>query len=96
MEEDEKYLIEVKKIFRILAWLLAERKEDETLEELHNRAAEENIELNFFNQYEEFLYGNKQVSRDMLDLIQKEQEQLLRILKEKKRWTYWYYRIWWE
>lgn len=91
MNEEQKYLAEIRKNFKILAWLSVERKEGETLEELQERAG---IELHFLNQYESFLYGNRKADGEMIQLVKEEQTGLLHILKEKRRPLYWYYRIW--
>lgn len=96
MNEEQKYLAEIRRNLKILSWLRIERGAEETLEELRVRMSEcldSEEEIRFVEEYEEFLYGGRSADSGMIQLVKEEQERLLRILKQKKKWTYRYYRV---
>ncbi len=96
MSETQKYKVEIQRNMRIFSWLLLERQEGETLEELQRRvndSLEGNGEICFVEEYEAFLYGDRCVDEGMLRLAVEEREGLLHILKQKRKWTYFYYCI---
>ena len=96
----DKYKIQIKRNLRVLAQLGYERKEQETLTELRNRVSwllEENQtdlkELQSLCCYEELLYGNRVVTEPMLATALTEQNKLMRLLKEKTKRAYLFYKI---
>lgn len=80
---------------RILSWLGLARGEQETLQELKERGKllPGLPPLVFIENYENIVYGDKSVGKDMIEEARKEREQLLELLKEKKMWVYLYYRM---
>ncbi len=95
MPEEGKFKLEVERNLQILAWMGLQRAPGETLEEFKNRVEESSYKgfVEFIGSYEEFLYGNKGVGQDTLAEIKRQQEELEKMLKEKRRWVYVYYRI---
>lgn len=96
MSENQKYIVEVGRNFRILSRLGIDRGDSETLEELGirisgNLSMEE--ELHFVEDYEEFLYGKQCANQQMIQLAKAEQDSLLQLMKQRKRWRYIYYRV---
>lgn len=84
---------------RILSLLGLRRDVWETLQEFRDRAvcaeALEGCQLRFVGSYEAVLYGEKDAEPEMLQTAMAEREELIRILKRKKKWRYylWYYRV---
>lgn len=96
MSDTQKYMLEIRKNLRILSRLEIERDAGETLEELKVRMSEylnQEEEFCFLEDYEEFIYGAGTVDSQMIQHAKEEQEMLLRILKQRKRWAYLYYSI---
>lgn len=92
----QRYVVEMRRNLRILSWLELKQREGETLEELQRRVnlvLAPQKEFRFVEEYEEFLYGEKAVEERMLRLMKEEQERLLQILKQKKKWSYLYYSL---
>lgn len=85
----------------VLTILGYERKEGETLSELRFRVRQEEEEketadipsLSFFGDYEEAVYGEKEITDTVLVKEQEERKMLLKLLKEKKGKVYFYYRM---
>lgn len=95
----EQYKAQVNWSLRILDLLGYIRGEAETLQELRERALsyiggrhKENT-LIFLPHYEELLYGNKSVTKDMMEVVLHEQQELLKQLKAKKQKIYFIYRV---
>lgn len=84
---------------RILAILGLSRDGKETLQEFRERALGGELcmecRLQFIEDYEEILYGEKEAGPEMLQTAAAERKELARLLKEKKKWRYflYYYRI---
>lgn len=101
MSLEEKLLVQLKRNVQLLGRLGYPRGEEETLEELEQRAwavinYEEEAEswrLQFLRIYEEMVYGNYPVSEEMLQKVLEEQQLLLELLKKWKRWTYIYCKL---
>lgn len=96
LDETQKYLVEIRKNFRILAWLGIRRRDDETLEELQKRITNMlslQDGLKFLKAYEAFLYGNQKLTLEIIENTRLDQTSLVQILKQKKKWIYIYYRI---
>lgn len=94
MNQEQKYVTEIRRSLKILSWLELVLEDGETVEELKERiAADLNSagDLSFLSTYEEFLYGNRGVDSEMIQEARDEQGELLQILKQKKKWIYWYY-----
>ena len=72
------------------------RLDAETLSEYRARIREElpgNMSLQFMEEYEMLLYGNKQVDGKMWEVLLRENEELLGILQERKRFRYIIYKL---
>ena len=87
----------VRNNLRILAWLGLRRQDSETLQEFGGRAA---VQLGlskkqpaFIEKYEAIIYGGKSADEADVKEAGYEGKQLLGILKEKKKRTYFYYRV---
>lgn len=103
--DEERFKAEVLWNLRILSALGYERMENETFSELRRRAwaimdgeeTEDEKELVFLKLYEEYLYGEYPVSREMLEVLASERDRLLVLLKRFKpmryRIFYLYYHI---
>ncbi len=84
---------------RALGMLGLCREEGETLQEFRERAVQEEIlqgqqnakrrcDLRSIVDYEEVLYGERTAEPEMLDTALREWEELLMVLRERKRWRY--------
>lgn len=97
MNLTEKFNKKVRDNLRILAWLGLRRGEAETLQEFGRRAAQElgfaKKQPAFLEMYEALIYGEKSVDEAALKEAGAEEKQLLAILQEKKKRTYFYYRV---
>ena len=96
MSDRQKYIVEIGRIFKILSKMGIDRGEDETLAELGMRISEHlsmEEKLHFVEDYEEFLYGNRCADPQMIQLAKEEQDKLLQMIKQKKKWKYIYYCI---
>lgn len=60
----------------------------EESQEFGERAARMGCRLKFVEDYEEILYGEKEADEDMVRTVAAERKELMRILKEKKKWRY--------
>lgn len=89
LDIQQKYAVEMHRNLQILSWLGMKRQEGETLEEMQKRIPA----FGFMEAYEEVLYGEKSVDYSMLQQMKGEQEELLQLLKQKKRRSYPYYWI---
>lgn len=70
------------------------REEGETLNELRERfEKKEEMTLSFIEDYEEAVYGNREVTTQILQIGRKEQEQLFSVLKKKEGRKYFYCRV---
>ena len=96
MNADEQYLFKAKQLFRILNGLNLDRKEEETLTEYRMRIRQQlpgNQQLSFIDGYESVIYGNKRADGTMLEVLLMEQQELLEVLHERKRFRYYMYMI---
>lgn len=95
MNGEEKLRTKVRRNMQVLS-LLGITRGQETLQEFRVRAedvlADRDV-LQFLEIYEGVLYGNDEVSQEMLDKTQKQQEELLLLLQKKKRLAYVYCRF---
>lgn len=57
-------------------------------QEFGDRAARIGCRLKFVEDYEEILYGEKEADEDMVRTAVAERKELMRVLKEKKKWRY--------
>ena len=92
MDEDKRYLFKVKQNLKLLTRMGMDRKNEETLTEYRERMQEQlpaGMQLQFVEDYEGILYGNKQVDAQMKEVLLKEQKELLKYLKEKSHLRYW-------
>lgn len=97
MNPAEKFSKAVRDNMRMLAWLGLRRGETETLQEF-GRCAAETLGLAkdqpaFIETYEAFLYGDKSVDEEDVRKAADEGRQLLAVLREKKKRTFFYYRV---
>lgn len=95
MPPDLKFKALVSANLRILSLLGYKRKKTETLAEFKERVllslpGEET--LAFLSCYEEFLYGEREASSSLEEAADA-RKRLLRFLRQKKRWTYLFYRM---
>lgn len=96
MNAEQRYLTELRRTFRILARLGRKRRDGETLQEFFERTSEQLLlekKLSFTEDYEAYLYGKRTVEEDMIDRVREAQAALIKLLKQKKKWTYWYWRF---
>lgn len=97
MDSSGKYNKAVRDNMRILAWLGLRRGESETLQEFGRRAAEAfgpaKGQPAFIETYEALLYGGKSVDETDVRKAADEGRQLLAVLREKKKRTFFYYRV---
>lgn len=96
MDEDQKYLVDVGRNFKILGRLGMYRGDQETLAEFRTRSVsllQSSVQLRFVEDYEKVLYGNIFADQEMLRLVKEEQMCLLSVLKERKRWSYVWYMV---
>lgn len=95
----ERLRAEVMKNLELLAWFGLERKkEQETLQELKERAerlpalAEKSF-LGFIDIYESVIYGGEEAGEDMVAEAVKTREELLELLGKEKKWRGFFCRI---
>lgn len=96
MSTEMKFKAKVSRNLKILSFMGIKRKDVQTLSEFKEQAQlfiGEQEPLQFLNCYEDFLYGDKKITRHTLKEVQRQQLRLLLILKQRKRRTYFYYRI---
>lgn len=96
MSTEMKFKAEVSRNLKILAFMGIKRKDVQTLSEFKEQAQlfiGEQEPLQFLSCYEDFLYGDKKITRRTLKEVHRQQLRLLLILKQRKRRTYFYYRI---
>lgn len=96
MDSEERLKVEVRRNLRLLSWLGLKREEQETLQELHEHVTlvSELGCLHFIEDYEDVVYGGKNVGEEMLVGTRKERGLLWSLLKKEKRLTYVFYRMW--
>ncbi len=96
MSMDKKYRYKVRQTFRLLTGLGLNRLGEETLTEYRariRRELPEGMQLQFMEDYEVLLYGNKPVDPGMWKLLLNEQNGLLNIMKERRRFRYLVYKL---
>lgn len=96
MSAEARFKAEISRNLRILALLGIKRRDEETLSEFKEQAAlltGERETLQFLDSYEDFLYGDKEITQSTLKDAKEEQLRLLLILKQRKRKAYLCYRI---
>ncbi len=98
----ERFRKEVFRNLKILSGLGVRKKEWETLQELRERAellpglegnAKGAAVLQFMEDYETVVYGGKEAGADMMKRALQARKTLLCLLKEKKKWAYFYCRV---
>jgi len=97
MDEKQKYAAEIMRNLKILSKLGMKIDNRETLAEFKMRIESElpeEVSLRFIEDYEKVLYGNRCVDEEMMRTALDEQEQLMGVFKERKRWGYVWYRVW--
>ncbi len=101
MSTGQKFEVEVRKNLWLLARLDCKREETETLSELQVRLGETLPELasgrstwQFIESYEEYLYGEAQVSTTILEECIAEREEILGWIKDNRRGYYYLIRVW--
>jgi hypothetical protein len=95
LSAEGKLWVEVRRNLWVLSLLGVERREDETLEELLLRGSVmpgKHI-LHFIEDYEGVVYGGKRAGKEMITGAKREREELLKLLKREKKWTYIYCRM---
>lgn len=95
MDAEGQLRTQVYRSLRILS-LIGLRRGNETLEEFRQRALSElpaGEPLGFLEDYESVLYGGREAGPHMLAEVKRQQKELLRLLKDRKKWAYLYYRI---
>lgn len=99
MSADGKFRIEVARNMTILSWLKYTRSDKETLQEfklrLENTLDFPNGELQFISDYEELLYGEKEIHAEQIDRVKKDRTMLLNLCKNKRKPAYIYSRLKW-
>ena len=96
MTQEKKYCYKVRQTFKVLDSLGVHRGDTETLAEYRTRVRLElqgNIPLQFMEEYEMLLYGNRQADGKMWEVLLREGEELLDVLKERKRLRYIIYKL---
>lgn len=91
----EKLKAEAHRNLRVLSWLGLKRDENETLQELRERAAllPELENLHFIEDYEDVVYGEKSGTEAMLERAQEERRQLYILMRKEKKLTYIFCRL---
>ena len=99
---EERLRMAVFRNLEILSWLGIPQRDQETLQELRERAQDAfrlagapdiGGELRFIEDYESVLYGGEEAGEEQLQEAMKAREGLLGRLKETRRWAYLYCRI---
>ena len=96
MSAEEKLRAEVRQNMQILS-LMGIKRQEETLEEFRKRVESTSLDkgsLQFLENYEGVLYGNREADGETIDITKKQQKELLLLLKKKRRWAYVYCRFW--
>lgn len=91
MNSCEQFLTEIRHCQKLLSALHCSRKENETIHEFCERAADQlqdAAHLKSFAVYEDLLYGGRQINGTEIELVLREKEALLQTLKRKNRWKY--------
>lgn len=93
MSEENKFLVQTKRLLWLLSVSGIKRKEEETLEELQKRAEsvlEAEQAFRTLTAYEAYLYGNYEISSGMLQEAAEENHRLLMRIKQKSPWHYYW------
>ncbi len=96
MDPDKKYRYKVRQVFKILTGLGMNRLGEETLTEYRTRIQRElpeDMPLQFVEDYEMLLYGDKPVDEEMWKKLLNEQDALLSIMRERRRFRYLIYKL---
>ncbi len=96
MTMEQKYLVQIRRNLKLLSKLGFTRNDGETIEEFAKRMIvefPEESKFYFLDMYEEFLYSNFFVKEESIQLVLGEQKKLLQILKQRKKWMYLYWKI---
>ena len=96
MSPDRLYTLELKDILNILRELKVLRTEDETIEEFSLRCSrdvkpgtkQKPVDFSFFNTYESFAYGNREIGDTEMNEISAAKSKLLALMKEACGITY--------
>ncbi|MBQ8597675.1 MAG: transglutaminase domain-containing protein [Lachnospiraceae bacterium] len=92
MLPEEKFKVQMKHLEMLLGCLGYTRVDEETLSELQDRATAglEGVDLDTFTYYERYLYGGDEIENEALTVVNKENRQLLQMIRQKNRWYYYY------
>ncbi len=83
MAPSERYRARMQRNLRLLFLLGIRREEAETLQELNSRIEQRyEILLKSMESYEQFLYGDREVSQQMMDEVEEDREQIGKQIKE--------------
>ncbi len=91
MNTEQRFLVEVKRHILLLSCMGVQRGEDETLEELQNKATHIlglTPKMQTLTAYEEYLYGNRVVTEDTLRIAREERDMLLSRIRQDRKWYY--------
>lgn len=93
MNQTDQFVVEVKRNLWLLSKMKIERNPSETLQELKKRSKKilPETELYFLDDYEDYLYGSHEITQTVLQDAITQQNELLKLLKSKRRW--YYYRV---
>lgn len=91
MNLSEQFEVEVKCNLWLLSSLGIDRNQEETIAELQERAVEafeQRMPLAFLTYYEEYRYGECEITADILNIAVRERQELLLWIKQARRWYY--------
>ena len=91
MNLSEQFEVEVKCNLWLLSGLGIDRNPEETIAELQERAVEalaQRMPLAFLTYYEEYRYGECDITADILNIAARERQEILQWIKQKRRWYY--------
>lgn len=93
MSVEDKFLVQTKRLLWLLARAGVSRKEEETLEELGKRAEcspDIGISYRTLSAYEAYIYGDHEVTSEMLQEAAAENQRLLMKMKQENPWHYYW------
>lgn len=95
MSTEERFVAETRRNLWLLSRINIERESYETLQELKNRGEGTlpEIQLDFLNDFEAYIYGNETITEDMLQKTIARQQNILEHLKNRKKWHYYWIRL---
>lgn len=93
MSVEDKFLVQTKRLLWLLAQAGVSRKEEETLEELGKRAErslDTEISFHTLSAYEAHIYGDHEITEEMLQKAAEENQGLLMKMKQENPWHYYW------